>query len=103
MLAILTKLIGAALGAKIAKFSWKSSLGIGAAMVSRGEVALIIAALGLEAKLISEELFAILVVVVIVTTIVTPPMMKYFFMEGDKHLEMKEQLKKRTKFHVNYL
>lgn len=79
ILAILTKLIGAAAGAKLAKFSWSSSLGIGAAMVSRGEVALIIAALGLESKLISQELFAILVIVVLVTTIVTPPMMKYFF------------------------
>jgi Kef-type K+ transport system membrane component KefB len=90
ILAILTKLIGAALGAKMARFSWKSSLGIGAAMVSRGEVALIIATIGLESKLISQELFAVLVVVVLVTTIVTPPMMKYFFSEGNKQTEMKK-------------
>lgn len=90
ILAILTKLIGAAMGAKIAHFSWKSSLGIGAAMVSRGEVALIIASIGLETKLISHELFAVLVVVVLVTTIVTPPMMKYFFSEGNKQTEMKK-------------
>ncbi|MFJ7725779.1 cation:proton antiporter [Neobacillus sp. NPDC097160] len=89
ILAILTKLIGAAAGAKLAKFSWKSSLGIGAAMVSRGEVALIIAAIGLETKLISQELFAILVIVVLVTTIVTPPMMKFFFKQSDKQKEMK--------------
>jgi monovalent cation:proton antiporter-2 (CPA2) family protein len=89
ILAILTKLIGAAVGAKIAHFSWKSSLGIGAAMVSRGEVALIIATIGMETKLISQELFAILVVVVLVTTIVTPPMMKYFFKEGNKQAKMK--------------
>ena len=79
ILAILTKLIGASLGAKAAGFGLQSSLGIGSAMVSRGEVALIIAAIGLEAKLISQELFAVLVVVVLVTTIVTPPMMKLFF------------------------
>ncbi|MBT2699201.1 cation:proton antiporter [Bacillus sp. ISL-40] len=90
ILAILTKLIGAAMGAKLAHFSWKSSLGIGAAMVSRGEVALIIASIGLETKLISQELFAVLVVVVLVTTIVTPPMMKYFFSEGNKQTEMKK-------------
>ncbi|WP_026563729.1 cation:proton antiporter [Bacillus sp. UNC41MFS5] len=84
ILAILTKLIGAAAGAKMARFSWKNSLGIGAAMVSRGEVALIIATIGLETNLITEELFAVLVVVVLVTTIVTPPMMKYFFNQGDK-------------------
>lgn len=89
ILAILTKLIGAAAGAKIARFSWKNSLGIGAAMVSRGEVALIIATIGLETKLITEELFAVLVVVVLMTTIVTPPMMKYFFNQGEKPTTMK--------------
>ncbi|WP_066061668.1 cation:proton antiporter [Neobacillus soli] len=89
ILAILTKLIGAAVGAKLAKFPWRSSLGIGAAMVSRGEVALIIATIGLETKLINQELFSILVIVVLVTTIVTPPMMKYFFNQNDARKEMK--------------
>jgi monovalent cation:proton antiporter-2 (CPA2) family protein len=79
ILAILTKFIGAGAGAKLAGFGWNGSMGIGAAMVSRGEVALIVAALGLESNLISQELFAIIVVVVLVTTIVTPPMMKWFF------------------------
>jgi monovalent cation:proton antiporter-2 (CPA2) family protein len=79
ILAILTKLIGAAIGAKVAGFSWNSSLGIGTAMVSRGEVALIIASIGLETKLLSQDLFAVIVVVILVTTIVTPPMMKWFF------------------------
>jgi monovalent cation:proton antiporter-2 (CPA2) family protein len=79
ILAILTKLIGAALGAKLAGFNWKSSLGVGAGMVSRGEVALIIAGIGLETNLLSDELFAVLVVVVLVTTIITPPLMKMVF------------------------
>jgi monovalent cation:proton antiporter-2 (CPA2) family protein len=79
IIAILTKLIGAALGAKLAGFNWRSSLGVGAGMVSRGEVALIIAGIGLETKLLSNELFTVLVVVVLVTTIVTPPLMKAIF------------------------
>lgn len=79
IIAILTKLIGAAVGAKLAGFNWNSSLGIGSAMVSRGEVALIIAAIGLESKLLTQSMFAVLVVVILVTTIVTPPMMKWFF------------------------
>ncbi|WP_163856390.1 cation:proton antiporter [Paenibacillus elgii] len=81
VLAILTKLVGSALGAKLAGFAWRPSLGIGAAMVSRGEVALIIAAMGLDAGLLSKEMFAVLIVVVLVTTLVTPPMMKWFFKE----------------------
>ncbi|MBU5673382.1 cation:proton antiporter [Paenibacillus brevis] len=79
LLAIATKLIGAALGAKASGFGWRSALGIGSAMVSRGEVALIIAAIGQEAQLIPDGLFAIIVIVVLVTTLVTPPMMKLFF------------------------
>ncbi|WP_462413624.1 cation:proton antiporter [Neobacillus sp. Marseille-QA0830] len=79
ILAILTKFIGAGAGAKLAGFGWNSSMGIGAAMVSRGEVALIVAALGQEANLIPEELFASIIVVVIATTLVTPPMIKWFF------------------------
>lgn len=79
IVAILTKLVGAGLGAKLAGFNRSDSLGIGAAMVSRGEVALIIAAMGLESSLLSKDMFAVIVVVVLITTIVTPPMMKLFF------------------------
>ncbi|MGE5703364.1 MAG: cation:proton antiporter [Clostridia bacterium] len=89
VLAILTKLIGAALGAKAAGFSWKSSMGIGSAMVSRGEVALIIAAIGLESRLLTQELFAVIVVVILVTTIVTPPMMTLFLNQYTKQGEGK--------------
>jgi monovalent cation:proton antiporter-2 (CPA2) family protein len=79
IVAILTKLIGAGVGAKLAGFNLNSSLGIGSAMVSRGEVALIIAGIGLETKLLTQDMFAVIVVVILVTTIVTPPMMKWFF------------------------
>ncbi|WP_139488813.1 cation:proton antiporter [Brevibacillus dissolubilis] len=83
LVAIVTKLIGGALGAKLAGFNWKSSMGIGSAMISRGEVALIIAGIGLGANLLDKELFSILVVVVLITTIVTPPMMKWFFADRE--------------------
>lgn len=83
ILAILSKLIGSSIGAKLTGFSWKNSLGIGSAMVSRGEVALIIAAIGLDNHLLSQSLFAVLLVVILVTTIVTPLMMKRFFNEPE--------------------
>jgi Kef-type K+ transport system membrane component KefB len=87
VIAILTKLIGGAIGAKMAGFDNHSSLGIGSAMVSRGEVALIIASIGLSNHLLNEELFAIIVVVVLVTTIVTPLLMKQFFHEKKNEKE----------------
>ena len=79
IIAILSKLVGGALGAKLAGFNTKSSLGIGSAMVSRGEVALIIATSGIQNHLLSEELFTVIVIVVLITTIATPPLMKKFF------------------------
>ncbi|GJM69158.1 sodium:proton antiporter [Paenibacillus macerans] len=84
VLAIGTKLLGSAFGAKAAGFGWRSALGIGSAMVSRGEVALIIAAIGQEAGLLNEGMFAVIVLVVLVTTIVTPPMMKLFFSDKEQ-------------------
>jgi len=78
LIAIFSKLIGSSIGAKVTGFSWRNSLGIGSAMVSRGEVALIIAAIGIENDLLNQDLFAVIVIVILVTTIVTPPMMKAF-------------------------
>lgn len=95
VLAIATKLIGASIGAKAAGFGWNSSFGIGSAMVSRGEVALVIAAIGLETKLLSPDLFAVLVVVILVTTIVTPPMMKGFFKKTKAPAELTREVPAR--------
>ncbi|MEA4988697.1 MAG: cation:proton antiporter [Anaerovorax sp.] len=72
LVAILTKMVGCGLGAKLCKFTNKEALGVGVGMVSRGEVALIVAQKGSEAALVDEELFPALVLMVIVTTLITP-------------------------------
>ncbi|WP_312201350.1 cation:proton antiporter [Anaerospora hongkongensis] len=79
IIAILTKLVGSGIGARLTGFHNRSSLGIGAGMISRGEVALIIAAIGLEANLLEETFFTASVLVVILTTLVTPPLLKILF------------------------
>jgi Kef-type K+ transport system membrane component KefB len=79
VIAIITKLIGGGLGAKLTGFSNRSALRIGAGMVSRGEVALILAAIGLESHLLKNEYFTAIIIVVIFTTLVTPPMLKRLF------------------------
>ncbi|HIW31774.1 MAG TPA: cation:proton antiporter, partial [Candidatus Paenibacillus intestinavium] len=50
-------------------------------MISRGEVALIIASTGLQAGLLMPEYFTSVVLAVIATTLVAPPMLKIFFKE----------------------
>jgi monovalent cation:proton antiporter-2 (CPA2) family protein len=79
IVAIVTKLVGGGLGARLTGFNNTSSLVIGAGMVSRGEVALIIATMGLDSKLLPQEMFTSVVIVVIITTLVTPPMLKVMF------------------------
>ncbi|MCI1695496.1 cation:proton antiporter [Aneurinibacillus aneurinilyticus] len=91
-IAILTKLVGSGLGARMTGFPRRSSLAIGAGMVSRGEVALIIAAIGLESHLLAQEYFTPIVIVVILTTIVTPPMLKILF-SSNKPSATKKALK----------
>ena len=76
IIAIVTKVIGAGLGAKLTGFNLHSSLIIGAGMVSRGEVALIIATIGLSAGLLAPEYFTATIIAVIISTIATPPMLK---------------------------
>ncbi|MDR2555907.1 MAG: cation:proton antiporter [Fibromonadaceae bacterium] len=84
VIAVLTKLIGCGFGARMTGFDTKSSAVIGSGMVSRGEVALIIAAMGLSSGLLAQDYFTAIVIVVILTTMITPPMLKYTFGVKDK-------------------
>jgi Kef-type K+ transport system membrane component KefB len=76
VIAILTKIVGCGLGAKICGFSTHDSVSIGVGMVSRGEVALIVAQKGASCGLVSESMFAPVILVVIVTTLITPILLK---------------------------
>ncbi|HHK5533444.1 TPA: cation:proton antiporter [Bacillus mobilis] len=87
VIAVLTKLIGCGLGARMTGFDAKSSAIIGSGMVSRGEVALIIAGTGLSSGLLAQDYFTAIVIVVILTTMITPPMLKYTFGAKDKAMK----------------
>ncbi len=80
IIAIITKIIGCGLGAKICGYKNYQCLRIGVGMISRGEVALIVANKGIEAGLMSPEIVAPVIIVVIVTTIITPIILKPVFM-----------------------
>jgi Kef-type K+ transport system membrane component KefB len=90
IVAISSKWLGAGLGAKWAGFPTREAAQLGAGMVSRGEVGLIVAAVGLEAGLVVDAEFAALVSMVIVTTLVTPPLLKAAFSKSAMAQEAKE-------------
>lgn len=77
--AILTKIIGCGIGALICKYSKEESLRIGVGMISRGEVALIVANKGAAVGLMKGIFFGPVILTVIVTTIVTPVLLKLVY------------------------
>ena len=79
LVAVVSKIVGAGLGARLAGFSNQEALQLGVGMMSRGEVGLIVATLGVSEGLLSAEVFAGVVGVVIVTTLLTPPALRQLF------------------------
>ena len=69
-------MVGCGLGAKLCKYSGKDSLRIGIGMVSRGEVALIVANKGALAGLMNAAFMTPIVLMVTVTVIVSPILLK---------------------------
>ena len=84
LVAIASKFFGSGLGARWAGFSWRESWQMGAGMVSRGEVGLIVANVGIGAGMVSSSEFSAIVGMVLATTIVTPPMLRALFAEPKK-------------------
>lgn len=79
LLAAFTKLAGSGIGAWMTGFDFYGSVKIGAGMISRGEVALILAKIGIDAGLLEQKYYTPLIIVVMVTTLVTPPILKILF------------------------
>lgn len=79
IVAILTKILGCGLGAKLCGMNNRESLQVGSGMVSRGEVALIVASKGAAVGLMSSALMAPIVIVVVITTIIAPVLLKITF------------------------
>lgn len=84
IIAILTKLVGCGLGAKICGYTNKESIQIGTGMISRGEVALIVASKGIALGLLTQYYLAPIVIMVLITTIFTPILLKIVFSNNSK-------------------
>jgi Kef-type K+ transport system membrane component KefB len=77
--AIIDKLIGCGVGAKLGGMSWRDSLRVGVGMMPRAEVALVVASLGVGVGIVTSELLSITVLVVLVTSLITPVLVKWAF------------------------
>lgn len=92
VVAVIGKWIGAGWGARLGGLSSPESVQLGAGMISRGEVGLIVADVGIVEGLLVDNEFSAIVMTVLVTTLVTPPILRYLFArkkarDGKKSME----------------
>lgn len=71
--AIVGKILGAGAGARIAGLGWRDSLAVGALMNARALMELIVMKVGLDAGVIGNDIFTMLMVMAILTTVMTAP------------------------------
>jgi Kef-type K+ transport system membrane component KefB len=79
IVAVLSKVIGCGLAGLVGGFSRREALQLGVGMVSRGEVGLIVASVGMNNGIIGPDVFAVTVIVVLITTLVTPLLLRLTF------------------------
>ena len=75
IVAILAKVIGCGLPTLALGFNLKGALRIGVGMVPRGEVALIIAGIGITAGILNEQLFGVVIMMTLITTLLAAPLL----------------------------
>ncbi len=83
LVAILAKLLGCGLPAWLTKFNLRGALRVGIGMVPRGEVALIIAGIGLAAGAIPRDVFGVAIIMTAITTFLGPPLLAWSFERGE--------------------
>ena len=77
LLAIISKVIGC--GLPLLREGWHTVLQVGVGMMPRGEVALIVALVGLNYRIVTESTYAVVVFMTAVTTVLAPPLLRYLF------------------------
>jgi fructose-specific phosphotransferase system IIA component len=82
LVAIIAKILGAGLPSLFLGFNLRGAVRIGMGMVPRGEVALIIAGIGLAAKILDPSVFGVAILMTMVTSIVAPPLLNLVISQG---------------------
>ncbi|MDR0951850.1 MAG: cation:proton antiporter [Oscillospiraceae bacterium] len=85
ILAVLTKLLGCGIGAKLCGMSNKDALRTGLGMACRGEVALIVTNKGKELGLVPDAFVSVIIIMVVCTAILTPVMLKLAYRGDEKN------------------
>ena len=101
LVAVVGKFVGSALAAKFVGQSWRDSLTIGALMNTRGLMELIVLNIGLDLKVLTPEVFTMMVIMALVTTFMTGPALDLInWAFKTKNLLIPEEVTKNGKFKI---
>ena len=84
LVALFAKILGCGVVSRICRFSTSDSLKIGVGMMTRGEVALIVAQKGLAAGLLTADYFTAVILLILVSSIATPIVLKFLYSRDAK-------------------
>jgi Kef-type K+ transport system membrane component KefB len=84
LLAIVSKVVGC--GLPLLREDWTTILRVGVGMMPRGEVALIVALVGLNSQIVTPSTYAVVVFMAAVTTVLAPPLLHYLFRDERKSI-----------------
>lgn len=90
VIAVIGKQLGCGLGAKLFHLNWHEANIVGAGMVSRGEMALVVIKVALSAHLINQSYFTALILVTVITTLLAPLLLK-IFIQRNIHSQINER------------
>lgn len=84
IVALLAKVLGCGLMSRLCRYSFSDSLKIGVGMMTRGEVALIVAQKGMAAGLLTADYFTAVILLILVSSFTTPILLKLLYAKEDK-------------------
>ena len=83
--AVAGKLGGTSIAGRLIGLNWKEAVALGSLMNTRGLMELVVLNIGLDIKIISPQLFSMMVIMAIVTTMMTPPLLQLVYPARSAH------------------
>jgi len=105
LVAVVGKFFGSAIAAKFVGQSWRDSLTIGALMNTRGLMELVVLNIGLDLKVLSPEVFTMMVIMALVTTFMTGPTLNfinYIFNTKDENVSDETPLNAKYRVLISF-
>jgi len=102
LIAILAKIAGSGIPALALNFNVRGAMRVGLGMVPRGEVALIIAGIGMSSGIISDKVFGVAIMMTLITTLIGPPLLSLAFKSSKRGTKKESKSQERETLLCNF-